>query len=328
MSGDTSRWLAVSSVMCVLVLRPCSGVEQSRVAFTREPGRVAISIGGRPFATYVYKDEKIPRPYFAHVHAPNGIQVTRNHPPRPNDSQDHALLHPGMWLAFGDVSGHDYWRLKARVMGGEFVEPPKGGVGRGTFTVRNRYLTTDGKGQVCVETCRYTILARPAGYLLIADSVFKPCGKEFYFGDQEELGFGVRLATPIAVRSGKGGHILDSEGRRNEKGVWGKQADWCDYSGMIGGRPTGIMIMSDPKNVRRSWWHARDYGFLAGNPYGVNAFTKGPKSRIVVKKGEAHRLRYGVLIHGGPAGAKLDLKAAYADYLTLIRGRASDKSVP
>jgi len=188
-----------------------------------------------------------------------------------------------------------------------------------SFTVQNRYLTTDGKSEVCLETCRYTIHVRPAGFLVIADSVFEPSGHEFTFGDQEEMGFGIRLATPIAVKSGKGGRILDSEGRHNEEGVWGKQANWCDYSGKIDGRPTGVMIMPDPKNVRRCWWHARDYGFLAANPYGVNAFTKGPTSRIVVKKGETHRLRYGVLIHGGPAGAKLDRSAAYADYLTLVR---------
>ena len=71
------------------------------VGFESGPGRLVISIGGRPLATYFYADQVTTRPYFAHVHAPTGVQVTRNHPPKPSDLQDHATLHPGIWLAFG-----------------------------------------------------------------------------------------------------------------------------------------------------------------------------------------------------------------------------------
>ena len=35
--------------------------------------------------------------------------------------------------------------------------------------------------------------------------------------------------------------------------------------------------------------------------------------------GERFRLRFGVLLHVAPAGEKMDLSAAYADYLRLIR---------
>jgi len=53
------------------------------------------------------------------------IQLTRNLPPAPGDFQDHEHFHPGIWWGFGDVGGNDYWRLKARIVGGEFVEEPK-----------------------------------------------------------------------------------------------------------------------------------------------------------------------------------------------------------
>lgn len=315
----------VARRQCILVFfamwsacAPTPAAEPPRVAFAEEPGRLKITVGGRPLMTYVYVDREITRPYFAHVRAPGGVQVTRNHPPQEGDARDHARLHPGMWLAFGDLSGHDYWRLKAKVGGGEFIARPKGGPGRGTFTVRNRYLTTDGSKTVCGETCRYTILVRPAGYLLISDSVFASETGDFYFGDQEEMGFGVRLATPIAVKVSRGGRVLDSEGRRDEGEIWGKQADWCDYSGTVDGHWIGITIMPDLRNVRRCWWHARDYGFMAANPYGVNAFTGGPRSRIVVKRGESHRLRYGVLIHGRLGDPATDLQKAYADCLKFL----------
>ena len=41
--------------------------KQPSVTFEQKPGELMISIGGKPFASYVYEDEKISRPYFAHV---------------------------------------------------------------------------------------------------------------------------------------------------------------------------------------------------------------------------------------------------------------------
>jgi hypothetical protein len=107
-------------------------------------------------------------------------------------------------------------------------------------------------------------------------------------------------------------------GRRNEREVWGNAADWCDYSGTIAGRHAGITTMCDPANFRLSWHHARDYGALVVNPFGQQAFRKGPISKVVVKPGESFRLRYGVLLHAGPPDAAPDLKAAYADFLSQL----------
>jgi hypothetical protein len=295
----------------VLSLPALAETQLPTVAFHEEPGSLLITIGDNPFATYVYADETITRPYFAHVHAPCGLQVTRTHPPQPGDSDDHADMHPGLWLAFGDLSGHDYWRLKAKVKGGEFVKEPTGGPGKGTFIVRNRYLATDSDAVVCIEICEYTVRVRPEGYLLISDSTFSSDTADFYFGDQEEMGLGVRMATPIAVKSGKGGRILDSEGRANEDGIWGNQAAWCDYSGIVDGHGAGICIMPHSGNFRPCWWHTRDYGFMAANPFGVNAFTGGDPSRVVVKQGNSFRLRYGILVHDGLDESQTDLGQVY-----------------
>lgn len=45
---------------------------------------------------------------------------------------------------------------------------------------------------------------------------------------------------------------------------------------------------------------------IDGKPFGQNTFTKGEKSKVVVRKGETFRLRYGVLVHSG----KVDVAAA------------------
>jgi hypothetical protein len=303
-------------VACLLAvpLHAVAAEAPPKVSFQVDPGKVVITAGGAPLAAYVHRDEKITRPYFAHVHAPGKVRVTRNHPPvAKKDATDHADLHPGIWLAFGDLSGADSWRNKARVKHEKFIEAPKGDSGKGSFAVSNLYLSADGKKVVCRETCRYTVLVRPAGYLLVWDSSFRSENEDFAFGDQEEMGLGVRVATPLTVKGG--GQILTSDGDRNEKQVRGKKSTWCDYAGAIDGRRAGVTLMPHPKNFRPCWYHARDYGFVAANPFGRKALTGGEPSRVVVKKGETFRLRFGVLLHASPADRPADLAAAYKDYL-------------
>jgi hypothetical protein len=79
----------------------------------------------------------------------------------------------------------------------------------------------------------------------------------------------------------------------------------------VEGQPVGVTLMPDPKNFRRCWFHARDYGVLVANPFGRNAFTRGERSQVVVWAGETFRLRFGVLVHAG----KVDVAAAYKEWL-------------
>jgi hypothetical protein len=287
---------------------PTVGADDPPVAFERQPDGLFITIGGKPFARYVFGSEAITRPFFEAIHAPDGTQATRSNPPIQGEGlADHPSFHPGLWLAFGDLNGADSWRNRDRIRHAGFADEPHGGPGRGHFAVRNLY--EKGAEVIGGEICRVSVLVRPQGYLLLWDSEFRPVGGDLIFGDQEEMGLGLRVAPPLAVV--KGGRIIDGEGRVDQAQVWGKQADWCSYAGEIDGKHVGVMLMPHPENFRRSWFHARDYGLVVANPFGRNAFTKGAVSRVVVKGGEALRLRFGVLVYGG----RPDLTAAYRDYL-------------
>ena len=300
-------------VSMVVVARGAEEIE-----FHSEPDRVIITAGNQPIATYVYADQEISRPYFAHVHVPGAVQVTRNYPPKVGvDLVDHGTFHPGIWMAFGDLDGQDYWRNKGRVRHERFIEPPKANGSTGFFTVQNSYCRIEGPDQiVCQETCRYTISIEPTGYLLICDSAFRS-PKEFAFGDQEEMGLGIRLATPITVKSG--GKITDAFGRVNEKGIWGKSSPWCDYSGQIHGRKVGILVMSDEANFRPSRYHVRDYGLLTSNPFGQKVFGDQAASRVVVPANETFRLRFGMLLHAN-TDQELDRQAAFDRFLSRLKG--------
>lgn len=299
-----------------------SSGDSNEVAFRQEPGKLFISIGGKPFATYVYEDSVTTRPYFAHVQSPCGIQATRNHPPQAGDPQDHDTYHPGIWQSFGDLSGNDYWRLKSKVAHEMFVEQPKGGAGEGTFTVRNFYMSPDGKDRLVAERVKYTILVRPEGYLLIQSSTFSSDAGDFTFGDQEEMGFGIRVNTKITGQFGQGS-LSNAEGLKGEDATWGQASNWIDYSGPVDDKYLGVTLMPDPENFRPSWYHARDYGMVTANPFGRKAMEQGEASVVTVKKGEEFRLGFGVLIYCNPNGQQADVEKAYEDYLSVLKNSRS-----
>ncbi len=294
--------------------------KETRVTFESRGDSLLIRADGRPLATYVYRDPEILRPYFKDVCAPGGVQVTRHHPPREGvDPLDHATMHPGLWLAFGDLGGSDFWRNKATVVHGGFVTAPQAGGDRGTFAVRNRYMAEG--DTVCEEICTYTFQVWPGGYFILWDSTFQSKRSGLYFGDQEEMGLGVRLATPLMVKPYENRHrpgrILDEHGRRNEKEIWGQQAAWCDYSGRVGDTFAGTMIMPDPRNAAACRWHVRDYGLMVANPFGQSVFKKGPVKKTEIGSVQPLRLRFGVLLHAAGSENNFDPRMAYQDYVAL-----------
>ncbi len=304
---------------------------EHRVTFQSLEDALLVRVDDRPLATYVYRDPEILRPYLKDVRAPGGVQVTRHHPPRENvDPVDHATMHPGLWLAFGDLGGADFWRNKATVAHGGFVQAPQAEGDKGTFTVRNRYMAEG--AAICEEVCTYTFQVRSAGYLILWDSTFESKRSGVYFGDQEEMGLGVRIATPLMVKPYENRHrpgrILDDHGRRNEKAIWGEQAAWCDYSGRVDGTFAGITIMPDPRNAVACRWHVRDYGLMVANPFGQSVFKKRPVGANNHSPVPPDRpsipaaplrvgLRFGILLHAAPTENDFDPVAAYEDYLKI-----------
>ncbi|MFO0901547.1 MAG: DUF6807 family protein [Pirellulales bacterium] len=259
-----------------------------------QPDRLQISLDGRPIVDFVFRDDKILRPYFANARLVNGLLVTRRHPPMPGvDAVDHDAMHPGIWLGFGDLSGEDYWRNKATMEHVRFKAAPKVAGGRLTFSTECRLKSAAGE-PLCSLTNAHTLAARPTGWLLAWNALIAADQRAVVFGDQEEMGFGARIATPFTERNG--GLIRSSTGRKTAQTTWGQPAQWCDYSGR-GPQSGGIMLMASPGNFRDSWWHNRDYGVFVANPFGREAMKQGARSAITVDKGQSFRLSFGAFIH-------------------------------
>jgi putative heme-binding domain-containing protein len=269
--------------------------------------RLLLMQGKDQIGEYVFADATVKRPFFSNMRAPGGIQVTRTFPPVEGvDATDHSNMHPGIWLGFGDINGDDFWRNKATIRHDEFTQAPAwnesiGGSGMGTlvFGTSSTLVASDGStpGKLVSAFSVNTLLKEKPNYavrLVIWKVLIMATECDLVLGDQEEMGFGVRVATPLTEKNG--GVILNSTGLMGAKQAWGQPARWCDYSGMIDGHPAGVTIIS---TLEPTWWHARDYGLLVANSFGRNAMKQGEKSNFVIKRGDKREFTWVAVLHSG-----------------------------
>ncbi|MCL4181611.1 MAG: PmoA family protein [Verrucomicrobia bacterium] len=279
-------------------------------AFEHREGGLALQLDGQQVGEFVYRDTKVLRPFFANLRAPGGVAVTRHHPPMAGtDATDHDTMHPGVWLGFGDLNGHDFWRNRGHIEHVRFTEPPQVEKERLRFATECRLLATDGATLGSLSN-RFTLIAFTNAWLLVWEADFQAGDAGLIFGDQEEMGFGARVATAITEKNG--GVITSSSGLNTAKRTWGLPAEWCDYSGTVDGQRVGIVLMADPANFRPAWWHNRDYGLMVANPFGQEAMKQGAKSRVRVQRGESFRLCFGAAVHQGRIE---DVAALYQAFL-------------
>lgn len=124
------------------------------------------------------------------------------------------------------------------------------------------------------------------------------------FGDDKEGTFAFRVADSMAVNR-RHGVLINANGDKDGK-AWGAQAPWADYSGPVDGKTVGIAILEHPTSFRApTYWHARDYGLFAANPFGLSFFKRDKKQdgSHTIPAGGAAAFRYRVLIHPGDAQA-------------------------
>jgi hypothetical protein len=277
---------------------------KSAFAVEEKADRLIITDGGKPVAEYVFNDPVVKRPYFAKVHTPSGIQVTRNHPPvEGQDLADHPTFHPGIWWGFGDINGEDFWRNKATIRHDKFLNKERFFAGEGLYIQHDcSFLDTSGTslGKVSFRWDWYRVTpssdAAPC-YLVYGSAEFVAGDQEMRFGDQEEMGLGVRVATPLAEKNG--GRVTGDGDKTGAKAIWGTNSKWCDYSGTIDGRKVGVTVI--PNNLlvasNRHWWHVRDYGLLVGNNFGKRAMSDRADPVFRVPPRTAQSLSYHLLIH-------------------------------
>ncbi|MES2983011.1 MAG: PmoA family protein [Verrucomicrobiota bacterium] len=247
-------------------------------------------------------------PYLYPVHSPSGANVLRNWPMKtdvPGEEQDHPH-HRGIWLAHGSVNGHDFWADSKK------INPT---IRLNSVTqkeVKNdiAHLAADltwvaEKTELLKETRTYAF-SKPNAETLRIDihSTLTALSDEVVFGDTKEGTFAIRTDRTLRVKGPTAKSTLtNSEGQTNLD-AWGKRANWVAYTGPDDlGKPTVVAVIDHPTSFRSpTHWHARDYGLLAANPFGINDFEKKNDKTFgnhTLKKSEFLTLNYTIIIHQG-----------------------------
>ena len=274
----------------------------SRVKITDLVGRLIVEVDGKLFTEYCFKN--VPRPYFYPVIGPTGENVTRHWPMKEGENEEHDHPHHrSLWFTHGDVNGHDFWSEKkgfGRIVHDKFLKVASGGEA-GVIQSRNRWVTDNGE-IVCTDTRTHKFYNRADGQIMDFEITICASEGKVVMGDTKEGSMAIRLAPTMRVEGTVGeGHIINSEGHR-DKQAWGKRAAWCDYYGPVRGKVVGVAIFDHPQNPRHpTWWHVRDYGLFAANPFGVHYFDGKPKGtgNITIPSGQSLTFRYRLYFHKG-----------------------------
>ncbi len=329
--------LRVASIMALVILLPpgfLAGADQP-VKFEKHPDSIAVLIGGKPFTTYYFGPQS-PKPYLHPLRTAEGTIVTRGFPMRtdiPGESRDHPH-HRALFYTHGDINGIDFWgegeaSKQQQTAKGVFystskelpkgrtvfrkLDESKGGADSGTLRATFDLVGPDGK-TIGSEIQEYTF--RGDASTRIIDCAFTTTadhGIPLKMGDTKEGTFAIRVVKGLEKPNGK---MLNSEGKVGEADIWGKRADWVDYSGVVAGEALGIAIFDNPGNIKHpTYWHARDYGLFAVNPFGEHDFYNDPKrdGSVTIAVGQSLTFRYRVLIHHGDA-AEAQVAEAYRQY--------------
>jgi hypothetical protein len=280
----------------------------AEVKFTKEEGKIAVEIDGKPFTTFFYGGDA-PKPYLHPLRSASGKSVTRHYPmeEKAGEARDHPH-HRGLWFTHGEVNGYDFWANEAnRRPGGPLkrgnivlkkLGAVKGGGKQGTIEATFEWQETDGK-PLLTEHRVMTFHSDPKLRIVDFDVRFTGIEKA-KFGDTKEGTFALRMAAELdGKHSGK---LTNAEGKVGEKLVWGKQSPWVDYWGQLEGETLGVTIMDHPGNPKHpTYWHSREYGLHAANVFGEHDFynDKTRDGSMTLEPGKTWRFRYRVVIHPG-----------------------------
>lgn len=280
----------------------------AEISFSRKAENLEVKIGGELFTEF-RSDTWVPCLY--PLMSPDGTHLTRQFPFAKDvagEEKDHPH-HIGFWFAHGDVNGHDFWHSGkgGKIVTKGFVGEPvltQGDSDEASLTFTADLAWMAGDKELLAEKRSYRIGVNGTGRTIDVTCVLTATGGDVTFGDTKEGSFAIRTAPTIRLKGevAKGG-ITNSTGLK-DGAAWGKRAKWVAFHGPdSAGTPTVIALLDHKDNLRHpTWWHARDYGLLAANPFGPRGYKDKDfegKGDYKLEKGESLTQRYLLILHQG-----------------------------
>ncbi|MCH2180255.1 MAG: PmoA family protein [Mariniblastus sp.] len=270
------------------------------VMFEQRDVKTDVLVGGKLFTSLDFSTYK--KPILYPIYAPGQIPMTRSWPmvaSSDGESRDHPH-HKSLWTAH-EINGIDFWGEKGGIiktvkLETAFVNGPPNAI-----RTTSHWLKQDHDTPTLTDRTTYLFGGDDKSRWINVHLEFEASDQAFQFDDTKEGLFAIRTHPDLRLKANpKGGvsevfgRAMNSEGVRGKE-IWGKKSKWLLYFGKIQGKSVAIAMYDHPSNLRHpTTWHARDYGLIAANPFGLHHFLgqKKGSGAYQVKKGDQLNLRY------------------------------------
>ena len=255
----------------------------------------------------------------------DGQDITRAFPfgTRQGEKNDHPH-HTGIWFAHGDVNGVDFWHVKKGKPGIIKETSFSTIVEKGHAIAKGNYEWSGPDRKVLLKDKREMTFTRKGTDLILDWNMSLTAQSEdVVFGDTKEGTFALRFHHMLDAKgTHANGRMINADGILGKR-IWGKKSKWVAYSGTHeSGKHYTVAVFDHPRNFRYpTTWHARDYGLLAVNPFGLKYFTnKKEKGEYTLKAGEELQFRYRLIFQSKDGDAK-SLEDHYQKYLEALTSK-------
>lgn len=309
MSSSRPIHAAAAVVVLALAFRASAETSATTVTAKLDEARkvVRVEIGGSLFTELIYSGQ--PKPVLFPVLGPGGFTMTRNWPILPKtegEETDHPH-HRGLWFAHGEVNGVDFWSEATgagKIVVQGLPEIISGG-SNGSVTVKTKEAWEKTPGEPVLHSATVIQFGTDGTdrYLDYAITMTADLG-DVHLGDTKEGTMAIRVNPLLNLKGEVAKGSAVNSGGDKDLAAWGKHATWVDYWAPTAHGVIGLACFDSPSNLRSpTTWHARDYGLIAANPFGLHDFEKAPKGAgdFTIQKGESLKLKYRWLFHAGDA---------------------------
>lgn len=291
----------------------CPHALQAEMKISTNEQTVTITKNGKIVTEY-RTDAKTP--YLYPISTPTGPNLAR-HWPMSDDAAGEEKDHPhhrSFWMSHGSVNGHDFWawtgKSSAHIQHRK-VTNSQAKDDSASFTLSLQWIANQ---EPLLDEIRQINIRDIDEKTRVIDtsSTLTASQKDVVFGDTKEGFFAMRVDRTLRLTGPTAkGHILNQQGQ-TDQACWGQRSPWVAFHGPDeSGQTVTIVLMDHQTNLRHpTWWHARDYGLLAANPFGIHDFEKKKDKTLgnhTLKKGQSLTFQYRLLLfQGTPDQKKID----------------------
>ncbi len=295
--------VAILALASAAAPRPAARAADVRIRADAARQQYVIVIGGKPFTAYCFGSDFPDKPVFYPVMSPNGARVNREFPmvkDVPGESTDHPH-HQSLFFTYDEVNGVHFWNPDTS---GRRIVSRGVHVGATDDRLTADLAWNDQDGRTLLDETKQVRFGGDADVFWMDHDIMLRAAVPVTFGDTKEGAFGIRLNDTLKENGGSGRYVR-ADGAETAANIWGRTSPWVAIRGSVkdqtGEKPVTVAIFAHPSGLNfPPYWHARDYGLFAANPFARKAYDPSAPERITrLGVGDSMRLGFRLAVYAG-----------------------------